>query len=120
MRNARLDMDTVRQMVYQVSDGRTESTKELSVDEMKWLLGIVADRDEQLHSRSRGQVCHLLALMNPAKYQKGDKLNMEAINATVQSLGCNKGRKALYHLHGAELNDVVTQVKAIYTKEVSK
>jgi hypothetical protein len=118
--NARLDKDTVRQMVYEVSDGRTETTKELEVNEMTHLISIVADRDAQLNNRSRASVCHLLALWKPKVYQNGDKLNMEAINATVQALGCNKEKKALYHLSGAALNDVVTQVKAIYGKEVSK
>jgi hypothetical protein len=107
-------------LVYSYSSGRTESSSELSKQECEQLINYLSIQDEHMHGRTRKLICHLLALLDPQRYAPCGKLKNRAIDDTVKAMPVNTKKKALSNLGGSELNEVATQIRAMYRKETKK
>ena len=69
--------------------------------------------------KSRATIIHYLCLLGFTTKQ--DTPDYDRINKFVQNIGANNPKKKiLNYLYPAELNKVVTQVKAMYCKEIKR
>lgn len=99
-------------LVSSITRGRTESSAAMSELEANEFIAWLRQQDEKLHGRSRDLVKHLLKLMG-FDWQQQDIL--------IRNLGSNNPKKKpLANLGGAELNKVVSQIRIMYQKELSR
>ena len=100
------------------SNGRTESTKELTDDEFAAMLNHLEASEKKALDPSRRKILYYareLGMETPE-----GKADYPRINQFIQEIGArNPKRRKLYQLHRSELNAVLSQVEAIYKKEVA-
>lgn len=131
-----IDEETRKDLVCQVTQGRSESSKDLSEQEAKSLIDhlnrLVKGSQEpkreltplqESEAKMRGKVIHYLLLMGygiPSVHGKTVP-NWERINPFIRSIGSNNPkRKTLNQLSYDELCKVVTQVESMYAHEMKR
>ena len=114
-----MDEEVKRSLVYQFSDGRSTSSKELSQGEAWALLRYLQDQHSNLCRKMRGKIIHYLCLLG---FVVGnDQADWTRIDGYIEQMGSNNPRKVrLNFLYLSELPKVVTQVEAMYRKEFKK
>jgi hypothetical protein len=118
------DHETAAEMVAALTEqhtgGRTRSTKALTVAECDALIADIAGRLDEGKRRMRGKIIHLLCTLpaNPMVDASGNA-DYVRINNFIQNIGSlNPKRKILNYLYYGELLPVVSQVQALYEKEM--
>jgi hypothetical protein len=98
------------------------STKDLNYSQTKDLLRWLESEHNSHLKRMRGTVIHYLCIMPGYAFTTPDnRPDYAKINKFIQELGStNPKRKPLLELYSKELVAVVTQVKAMYRKEVAR
>lgn len=114
-----MDEEVKKEMVYQFSDGRATSSKELSPVETTALLRYLQDTHSGMCKKMRGKIIHYLCLLG---FTVGkDQADWDRINAYIVGMGSNNPRKVqLNFLYHSELPKVVSQVEAMYKKELGR
>ena len=114
-----LDEEVKKELVYQFSDGRATSSKELSPVETTALLKYLQDTHSAKCKPMRGKIIHYLCLLGYTV--RKDEADWDRINAFIKGMGSNNARKVqLNFLYYSELPAVVSQVEAMYKKELKK
>lgn len=104
--------DVKKVLVSSWTNGRTDSSAEMSEVECRDLISHLHGIDKDRHGKSRGKVQNLLRLLG---------WEWKKIDNFIINIGSNNPkRKSLNNLGGAELNAVVTQVEALYQKETNR
>lgn len=105
-------MDMKANLVMQYTGGRSSSSKDLTTLECNELIKMLKNEDEKLHGKSRRLILHYLRLLG---------YDYKHIEAFIKAIGSNNpSKKSLNNLGGIELNRVVSQVRAMYSKETVK
>lgn len=115
-----LDSEQVGDLAWQYSDERTRSTKALTIRECNALIEYLATRLQDSKKAMRGKIIHLLCTLpsSPMVDSKG-AADYERINAFIQNIGANNPKKKiLNYLYYPELVPVVSQVEAMYNREM--
>ncbi len=93
--------------------------KDLGFDEAREFITHLDLELQKSLRKSRGTVIHYLCLLGFTTTQ--DTPDYDRINAFVVNIGSNNPRKKILNfLYANELNKVVTQVKAMYSKEMKR
>ena len=111
-------MDRKQELIYSFSDGRTESSRELSLSEAKGLIEYLKNRDA--YSNMINRIWHLSYEMEIIK--EGDKTEMAINSAFLNEFCLSRGtvKKPLQKQSLNELKRTVKQFEAMYGKFVKK
>lgn len=111
-------MDRKRDLVYSFSNGRTESSKELSMNEAKELIVYLKSPEE--NGRLVNRIWHLAYMSGIIQPGNSDDMAMNA--ASLDKFCINRGtvKKAINNQSISELKKTVKQFEAIYKKCVKK
>ena len=111
--------DAKQALVTAFSNGRSRSSTDLTPAEVAGLLHYLQAEHAKRCQPMRGAVVHYLCLLG---YVDGNlQRDYDRINAFVVGMGSNNPRKViLNYLYCSELPKVVTQVKAMYKKELNR
>jgi uncharacterized membrane protein len=115
-----LDQEQIGDLAWSFSSERTRSTKELTIRECNELIEYLAGRLSEGKKAMRGKIIHLLCTLpeSPMVDSKG-AADFERINTFIQNIGSNNPKKKiLNYLYYQELVPVVSQVQAMYDKQM--
>jgi hypothetical protein len=105
-------------LAYQFSNNRTGSTKELYDYECEQLNRELQRRWDLLTLKTRNAILHYMALLG---YEYNGKPDYRRIDEFIKNIGArNPKKKALNALDRKELNEVCTQIKAMYEHEMKR
>lgn len=112
-----IDEDAKQVLVYAFTNERSTSSTDLTPVETEALLRYLQDTHSQMCKPMRGKIIHYLCLLG---YTVGkDQADWNRINEFIKGIGSNNPRKVqLNFLYYSELPKVVTQVEAMYKKEL--
>lgn len=113
---------------YNASKGRTESTKELYEFEVDYIIAELQKLNPKQQTvndayperkKMRGKITHYLCLLGYT--DSNGKPDCQRIDRFIVNIGSRNPRKViLNYLYPNELKDVLTQVEAIYKKELKQ
>lgn len=128
--------DTRKDLIAQVSAGRTDSSSQLSEEEAKQLISHLTrltknasapapalNAVEESKRKMRGKIIHYLLLMGYGKPGVESRIipNWDRINPFIMNIGVNNpDKKALNKLSYEELCAVTTQVEAMYAHDMKR
>ncbi len=128
--------DTRKDLIAQVSAGRTESSSQLSEEEAKQLIAHLnrlsnnaaaptpaLNALEESKRKMRGKIIHYLLLMGYGKpgVESRTMPNWDKINPFIMNIGANNPKKkSLNKLDYEELCKVTTQVEAMYARDMNR
>lgn len=111
---------------YNVSGGRTESTKELYESEVDYIIAQLQKLNPKQQSvndaypqrkKMRGKIIHYLCLLGYTNNH--NQPDWQRIDRFIVNIGSRNPRKViLNYLYPKELTAVLTQVEAMYKKEL--
>lgn len=112
-------MDQKADLVAQFTNGRTMSSKEMSIDEARALIKALEDQKEQRTKKMRAKIIHLLCLLGMTLADGSP--DYPRINRFVSGIGSrNPKRKNLLFLDPKETWAVLCQVEQMYAKELKR
>jgi len=104
-------------LVSSYTGGRTEHSSQMTFQECKSLIDYLKRMYNDKRQKQRNTVIHYLALLGYTDYNGHP--DYARIDGFIQRIGNrNPRRKILNYLDYEELNKVVSQVKAMYNKEL--
>lgn len=114
-----MDEEVKQSLVYQFTDERSTSSKDLSPVETTALLRYLQDEHSARCKPMRGKIIHYLCLLG---YTIGpNQPNWGRINDFIKAIGRNNPRQVqLNFLYYSELPKVVSQVEAMYRNETKR
>lgn len=120
-------MDHKAELVREYSSINSNSSKDLLWNEAQSLIKHLermtntksnSKPKEDPRRKMRGKIIHYLCLMG---YTTGDKPDVERINKFIVNIGTRNPRKVILNfLYEKELQQVLTQVEAMYLNEVKR
>lgn len=112
-------MEQKQDLVRQFTNGRTISSKDMSIDEARALIKSLEDQKEQRTKKMRAKIIHLLCLLG---YTLDDGTpNYVRINRFIENIGArNPRKKPLPFLDPKETWAVLCQVEQMYAKELKR
>ena len=114
-----MDDAVKKSLVYQFSDERCTSSKELTAVEATALLRYLQDEHSKRCKPMRGKIIHYLCLLGYV--DSNDRPDWDRINAFIVGIGTNNPRKViLNYLYYSELPKLVSQVEAMYKHELKR
>lgn len=114
----RLDEDTRRNLIYELTDGRTSSTAGLTYAEAQYLAGYItgaagATLEERMLKKRRSDVLKLIQRIGI------DTTNWDCVNNFLNDNRIKAG-KPFYKLTYEELSDLIPQLNTILDKHIKK
>jgi hypothetical protein len=113
---------------FEATKGRSESTKDLTEEEVDEIIGklepllpkkISVNEAYPERKAMRGKIIHFLCLLGYVT--KSDKPDFDRIDRFIVNIGNRNPRKViLNYLYPKELKEVLTQVEAMYKKELTR
>lgn len=112
-------LDQKADLVRRFTNGRTISSKEMSVDEARALITALEGDKEQRSKKMRAKIIHLLCLVGMTR--PDGTADYDRINRFIENIGSrNPKKKKLLFLSPKELWAITCQIEVMYKKELQK